>query len=99
MRLYCTSAKRNCWGGNNLPLSGKRLFAAGIPTCFSLDTLPAICYQYRALTAWFLRAAAAPSPSGKAEVCKTSITSSNLVGASNHLQSQPAAAGFSFICR
>ncbi len=26
----------------------------------------------------------APSPSGKAEVCKTSITSSNLVGASKN---------------
>ena len=31
----------------------------------------------------------APSPSGKAEVCKTSITSSNLVGASNFSTSQP----------
>lgn len=31
----------------------------------------------------------APSPSGKAKVCKTFITSSNLVGASNTFYSNP----------
>ncbi len=57
---------------------------------FALDTSDPIWY----LNAHAKRDKTASSPSGKAELCKSSITSSNLVEASITSKSQPLSAGF-----